>query len=275
MEKFKGVTIEHHNRITESIFNFTELEFNTFASVIYKLQETNVSETTFNFKEIEGIVRSKDKSYSKFTKLIESLQSKPLIIETPSGIKQSYSIFTRSLFNPNNKTVDVKLSEEPLIDEKKNPIIDRNGKEIIIKDLIINVFRGEFTRYKILDFTTLKSKYTKRIFQLCNQWKLNKQTKNYEIDELYNLLNLRGEKESLRQFKEFRRLILEPAKLDINTHTSLTIEEKLSRNGRKVTHIKFLIEEKEKTPQQKEEERDTKTGLKHIARIKAELSKKG
>ena len=49
---------------------------------------------------------------------------------------------------------------------------------------------------------------------------------------------------SYNRFPDFRRFVLEKAQSEINELTDITIEFDPIKTGRKVTSIKFIIEEK-------------------------------
>ena len=70
--------------------------------------------------------------------------------------------------------------------------------------------------------------------------------KSLSYDELKKLLMVEDVK-SYNRFPDFRRFVLEKAQLEINELTDIDISFEPIKTGRKVTSIKFTIEEKFKS----------------------------
>lgn len=116
-----------------------------------------------------------------------------------------------------------------------------------------------FTQYNLLDYLSLPSVYSQRIFEILKSWeKIEQGYVDIELSELHRLLNSPNSQK--KDFKEFRRYVLEKAYKDINEKTDLSFDWEPIKNGRAVESIRFLFNGKqaaiaEKGKQDKKAER--------------------
>ncbi len=95
-----------------------------------------------------------------------------------------------------------------------------------------------FTQYNLLDYLRLPSIYSQRIFEILKSWeKVEKGYVDIKLSELHRLLNSPNSQK--KDFKEFRRYVLEKAHKDINGKTDLNFDWKAIKKGRAVEHIRF------------------------------------
>ena len=88
----------------------------------------------------------------------------------------------------------------------------------------------------------MKSAFSVRIYELMKSYSF-RHTITIELDELKRLLMVENVK-SYVNYKDFRVKVLEKAQTEINELTDINIEFEPIKTGRKVTSIKFIIEEK-------------------------------
>ena len=88
----------------------------------------------------------------------------------------------------------------------------------------------------------MKTAFSERIYELMKSYSF-RHTIILELNELKKLLMVEDVK-SYNRFPDFRRKVLEKAQLEINELTDINIEFEPIKTGRKVTSIKFIIEEK-------------------------------
>ena len=148
MKKNKELVV-HHNNLTESIYNFNELELNLFVVIICKMRNESENIVKFEANEIKTLINSKNRSYSRFEKVIHGLQDRTIELKTESGYKRVKPFPTLD-FDLKNKTVEVEMNSK-LIPQFRE-------------------LKERFTKYLLADFLNLKSKYSKRIFQLLKQY---------------------------------------------------------------------------------------------------------
>lgn len=96
-----------------------------------------------------------------------------------------------------------------------------------------------FTRYKLVNILSMKSKYSPRIYEIlkCNQFKEQGYVK-IEVTELRKLL--KAEKIYPRYF-DFKKKIIEQTQKELNKVSDISFNFEEIKTGRKVTSIKFYI----------------------------------
>ncbi len=113
------------------------------------------------------------------------------------------------------------------------------------EDILPHLFhlKDNFTSYGLAAALRLTSKYAKRIYQLCSQWKDIGETKKYDLQDLKKTLGLIDDKgnEKMKQFGQLRSFVLDPAVKQINEHTELHISYKLEKVGRSFKNIVFTV----------------------------------
>lgn len=95
-----------------------------------------------------------------------------------------------------------------------------------------------FTEYNLMDYLTLPSLYSQRIFELLKSWG-NMPEVVISVADLHNLLETPV---SFRaDFRQFRVYVLEKAQKDIHKHTTLRFEWEPIKAGRTVEAVRFLF----------------------------------
>lgn len=102
--------------------------------------------------------------------------------------------------------------------------------------------KQQFTQYQLYNILGMKSAFSVRIYELMKSYSF-RHTIIFELNELKELLMVEHVK-SYVNYKDFRVKILEKAQTEINELTDINIEFEPIKTGRKVTSIKFIIEEK-------------------------------
>ena len=102
--------------------------------------------------------------------------------------------------------------------------------------------KQQFTQYQLYNILGMKSAFSVRIYELMKSYSF-RHTIIFELNELKELLMVEHVK-SYVNYKDFRVKVLEKAQTEINELTDINIEFEPIKTGRKVTSIKFIIEEK-------------------------------
>ena len=102
--------------------------------------------------------------------------------------------------------------------------------------------KQQFTQYQLYNILAMKSAFSVRIYELMKSYSF-RHTIIFELNELKELLMVEHVK-SYVNYKDFRVKVLEKAQTEINELTDINIEFEPIKTGRKVTSIKFIIEEK-------------------------------
>jgi plasmid replication initiation protein len=96
-----------------------------------------------------------------------------------------------------------------------------------------------FTRYKLANILSMKSKYSPRIYEIlkCNQFKEQKGIE-IEIDELRKLLKAES---VYPKYNDFKRYIVERTQKELKKISDIRFDFEEIKTGRKVTALKFYI----------------------------------
>lgn len=120
-----------------------------------------------------------------------------------------------------------------------------------LKPFLLNL-KSRYTTFQLVSSLALTSKFAKRIYMLCSQWKSTGITRKYKIEELKYMLNLidtETNKEQLKNWSQFKEKVLDLSVKQINTYTDLKINYRLEKEGKKITHIIFDVEKTDASQQ--------------------------
>jgi plasmid replication initiation protein len=101
-----------------------------------------------------------------------------------------------------------------------------------------------FTKYALKNVAKMSSGFGVRIYEFFSQWlPLGKNELEFSLDELKKTLMVEGKYEAI---KDFKKKVLLPAIADINKHSDISASWSQKKIGRKITHIIFNFELKNK-----------------------------
>jgi len=233
MEESKNIVKYHNELVNTKLLDLQEKEIDLLVTLIYKLQ-TNKSVVIFNTKEIKKIVGYQRESHKKFYSLLQKLASRWFYIKVLEDYYKDGELFAKA-----GEFVDVKFFDilKPEEKEKRVKVIVND----IMKPYIYELKKG-FTQHNLFEFLKLPSKYSKRIYQICRRW-LNFQGKvKYSLEEFIEVADI----PKTYKWNDIKKRVLEKAKKDINTTTSILFNYKaISKGaGKGITHIEFIISRK-------------------------------
>ena len=218
------VQIRHSNVLTNARFEYSEVQLDLFFFILSNLRKNQDS----------LIYRLDIKELSVLTKAQYHL---PRLVEAMRGMmKQVFS------HNTERGLADFIMLEE---------VVYLTGTKIIeiklTKTVLPHLFdlKNKFTSLALQAALRLTSKYSKRIYQLCSQWKDLGETKKYDIQEFKKMLGLIDEEgnEKLKAYKDFRKVVLDLSVNQINEHTDLFITYAPVKEGRSVKYITFTVKQ--------------------------------
>jgi len=218
----KELEIRQHNALTTARYDYTELQLDLFFFVISKLrknQQLDVYE--LNIKELSALT-GKQYHLPYLRKATEGMGSRMFEIETPERHIQLW-MFRSVEFIKGTRIMQVALSDKivPFLFELKD----------------------NFTSFELAAALRLTSKYAKRIYPLCSQWKDLGETKKYDLQDFKKMLGLLDDKgnEKMKQIIDLRTNVLDVAIRQINEHTELHVSYKLEKVGRSFKNIVFTV----------------------------------
>ena len=188
------------------------------AGVPYQLEyEFNVRE----YCKVCGIDEDNGKNYSNIKNILKGLRDKSMWITLPNGETTTLSWLSKATISKGSGHVRIVLDP----------------------DMVPYLFnlKTEFVAYQLMYVTQMQSKFSPRLYELFRSYAWQKNI-CFELDELKHLLMIE-DKKSYERFPDFRRFVLEPAVREVNAFTDIQVEFEFVKKGRKVTHIKFKIQE--------------------------------
>lgn len=218
----KITEVRQHNAITTARYTYSELQLDIFLyllSILKKGKENEVYEIVV--KDLAAIT-GKEYKYGYLRKATEDMGSRMFEISTPKRLEQLW-MFQRIAYVIGEGRIEVEFA---------NPI----------KPYLFDL-KDNFTSFQLYAALRLGSKYAKRIYALCSQWKDKGQTQTFSLDEFKKMLYLLDDKgnEQYKPLSMFKKFVLDESVKQINQHTDLEIGYSLGKRGRSFDSITFSI----------------------------------
>jgi plasmid replication initiation protein len=218
----KEIEVRQHNALTNARYEYTEIQLDLLFFLLSKLrkdQQDRVYE--LNIKDL-SLLTGKRYNAAYLHKATSDMGSRVFEVQTETRYRQLW-MFQRVDYLLGQGIIEIKLTEDItpyLFDLKEN-----------------------FTSYELASALRLTSKYAKRIYQYCSQWKDQGETKKYDIQDFKQMLGLiddKGKDKAVRM-SDFRESVLDVAVKQINEHTELHISYKLEKRVRTYKNIVFTV----------------------------------
>lgn len=217
-----SLQIRQSNALTNARFEYTELQLDLFFFILSRLkkgQESTVYQLPI--KELSALT-GKQYHFPYLRTATADMGSRCFEIEDSTGYQQLW-MFRKVHYLKGQGTIEVKLSE----------------------DIIPHLFdlKNNFTSYQLAAGLRLTSKYAKRIYQLCSQWKDLGETKKYDIQDFkrtFGLLDDKGNDKAAR-ISDLKSKVLDIAVKQINEHTELHVSYTLEKHIRTFKNIVFTV----------------------------------
>jgi plasmid replication initiation protein len=217
-----ALEIRQHNALTNARYEYSELQLDLFFFLVSKLRKEQKNTTyELNIRELSELTGKKYNA-SYLHKATADMGSRVFEVFTEKTYEQLW-MFQRVKYLLGQGIIEIKLTEDILpylFDLKEN-----------------------FTSYELASALRLTSKYAKRIYQLCSQWKDKGETKRYDLQDFKKMLGLLDEKGNgkIKQIGQLREKVLDVAVKQINEHTELHISYSLEKKIRTFKNIVFTV----------------------------------
>ena len=217
-----ALEIRQHNALTNARYEYSELQLDLLFFLLSKLRKEQITTVyELNIKELSALTNKKyNPAY--LHKATADMGSRVFELLTEKSYEQLW-MFQRVKYLLGQGIIEIKLTE----------------------DIVPYLFdlKDNFTSYELASALRLTSKYAKRIYQYCSQWKDLGETKKYDLQDFKKMLGLLDEKgnEKIKQIGQLREKVLDVAVRQINEHTELHISYKLEKRVRTYTHIVFTV----------------------------------
>ncbi|AUD06775.1 replication initiation protein [Spirosoma pollinicola] len=217
-----ALEVRQHNAITTARYEYSELQLDIFLyllSILKKDNQNGIYEIVV--KDLSAIT-GKEYRYGYLRKATEEMGSRMFEISTPKRLEQLW-MFQRVAYVLGEGRIEVEFA---------NPI----------KPYLFDL-KDNFTSFQLYAALRLGSKYAKRIYALCSQWKDKGQTPTFGLDELKKMLHLLDDKgnEQYKPFSMFKKFVLDESVKQINQRTDLEIGYILQKRGRSFNSVTFTV----------------------------------
>lgn len=205
-----------------------------------KMEDTELTEYPFSIHEfgaICGIDVSSGKAYKELKEALKNMADKSFWgIINGQGTESLLRWISTVRINPKDGTILLKLHEDMM------PFLLQ--------------LKGKYLDYKLYYVLAMKSMYGIRMYELLKTRHNMKATTfekkkekvfiiEFETIELKRILSV----ENYKQYNDFKRRILEPAKQDINEYSDLMMEYEPIKEGRTFKAIRFFVRYKKIVPE--------------------------
>jgi plasmid replication initiation protein len=220
--------IRQDNSITNARYDFTACQLDILFCVMSQIHDEHGSNIySISAKEIE-ILTSRKWNYKQFDEATDSLGSRKFEIDT-NRVYRKYWLFQRVDYIKGEGKIEIKFSDEGIALLKK--------------------LKNNFTTYELKSALSMSSKYAKRIYQLCSQWKDIGETKKYDIKEFKAILGLFDSKgnEPYKSISALKKYVFDIAVRQINEHSDLKVSYHMEgERGRKrpLKYVTFYIKKR-------------------------------
>jgi plasmid replication initiation protein len=224
-KKRQMMVFKSNNLIRNSKFTLSAQEINIINLLVSKIKPkaNEFEEITIDIGEFCKICGISDSgsNYKEVQDTISKLKSKVVWVKIGEKEAQSISWIDSAYinYNPEVNILKLKLSDS-------------------LKPFFLQL-KKQFTQYSLELTLSLKSKYSKRIYELL-KCELYRGKLFIEIDALKKKL----ECENYKKWDHFKTKVIEIAQREINEYSDLTFSYSVLSTKRKFTHIEFIITEK-------------------------------
>lgn len=218
----KELEIRQHNALTNARYEYSELQLDLFFFIISKLRKGD-KDTVYQLDIMElSSLTGKRYNGAYLHKATADMGSRMLEVEDANEYQQIW-MFQRIRYLKGQGIIEFDLTRHvlPFLFDLKN----------------------NFTSYELAAALRLTSKYAKRVYQLCSQWKNLGETKKYDLQEFKRMLGLLDDKgnDKTERVSDLKSKVLDIAVKQINEHTELHVSYTLEKKGKAFKNVVFTV----------------------------------
>lgn len=178
------------------------------------------------FCQMCGIDGTGGRQYKAIETTLEQLKQKSYIIRLNKHLTTSVSWVSKWYLDTSASVRSVQIQLDP------------DMKPYLLR------LKSNYTKYEYAYTLRMTHKATPRLYELLKSYhydKLKPYDKSFDVDELRAILDA-TDKDSYKQFRYFRYVVLEPAIKEINEQTDISVSLTTRKQGRTVVEVTFHIE---------------------------------
>ena len=220
----KKQTLTEHNDLITAYYDMSASEQNIFALLLSKLKRDDPPDQRYciSVKEIADLTK-KHVDYQKVRRSAKKLLLRICTLIRENGDPLYVAMISDAAHIRDAGYFKIGISPQ-------------------LRPYVFNL-KTNFTRYQLLIFGALKSKYSKRIYKMLSQFK-STGVMRVSVEILKKRLQLLDPKTGQEKFKIwtiFVKKVLEVAKQEINEFSDLRFTYRAQKTGRKFTILEFKI----------------------------------
>jgi plasmid replication initiation protein len=222
----KNKLIVQDNLVTTARYEMTALEKNIMYSVMAQIED-NDPPSKFYKISISDIEEAKDVRVhqDRFDDAIKKLLTRELVIMKPDGGKLRITVISSADYDlDGNVEIGIDLKMRPYLFElKKN-----------------------FTIFSLEVATSLKSKYSKRLYEMLSQFKSTGFLR-ISVQELRERFQL--SEEQYERWSNFEKNVLKTAQTEINEKADFKFDYHLKKQKKRIVSVEFIFRKSEVKPE--------------------------
>lgn len=221
-----------NNMLVKARYSLSLIENRVFLSMLYKLQKKSdgVLTCSISHSEFKDIIKFKQKNTVKgILEVLEDLRKKPIYFKEEKKNKKgnlwgAYGFINGYEYDDELGIFNIEASEK-------------------IHNLLKEYLKMGYTPVNVQIWLSLNNSYSQRFYDLLRLWSGTKDTINYKLDEIKELLML---EDKYSKYNDFKRRVILPAIKELNETGYFEIDIKENKVGRKVDSIDFYIKDLDK-----------------------------
>jgi len=216
------------NAITQARYELSALQKNILYLVMAQIKKDDAIDKKYRVSvaDMERILDNQIRP-DDIRKATASLVTKLIEVENPDGETGflQMTFFSSVSYIQKSRTIELEISQR-------------------LKPYLFDL-KEKFTTFQLDMALTVKSKYSKRLYEMLSQYKDTKKM-FIKVEDLKYKLFILDEKggDTYPNWADFEKRILKTAQKELDEHTDIAFTYKTKKTGRKVTSLEFFISKK-------------------------------
>lgn len=222
----KKQLIRQHNAITQARYEMSALEKNIFYLLLAQIKNDDLPSRVYKIS-VRDLIESKgnDIDHTHFKRVAKRLLARILSIPVDKGKFFEVNLVSSSEYLRGMGTIEIELSHK-------------------IRSFLVDLKRN-FTVFQLSEALSLRSKYSKRIYEMLCQYRDTKILR-ITINEFKHRLCIIDTKTGVEKYKKFtwlKNYVLDAAQKELNQKSDITFSYEAIKTGKKYTHLHFIIKD--------------------------------
>ena len=222
-EESQQLIVKSNDLILKTHYNLTLTEMKLVSYLISKIvaEDTDMKTVNISIKDFCKLVNIEPKgsNYDQIRNSIKSLKTKSWWIMLDDNTELLYSWLDFCVIKKNTGNIELALSQS------LTPFLTS--------------LKSRYTKYRLSEILKFKNRSSIRLYEIAAS-QLYKGVFIIEIDQFKKLLDI---KDKYNDYRDLRKRIIEPSIKEINEVSCLHVEYEPIKQGKKVTHLRFKVNE--------------------------------